>query len=330
MITTKDLARICGVSRTTVDRALNGKDQIRAETRERIMRAAKENGYRPDLLARTLVKGRSMSIGAVVFSVRNSYFSDMLGAIQEEAGRRGYFVYFSFSDNSPDNEIKLVRDLIDRRVDGIILCPVSGGREFTRNFGDCGVPVVTVGNRLSARWHHVGTDDFAAAQAGLRYVIGKNLGYERFIFVCPPYRRRAQQNIYAQERRVKGFESFFEGRVEFESLVITSENYIDELKKNLSESGKKTLVFCSSSAYALGIIKAFRAGGEKIPGSRAGIISFDKTDAMEYITPALTVIDSSAAKQGAAAVDTLLALIAGRRAPAVKNVGFGICGGDSL
>src|SRR5690554_6695584 len=81
-IISKDIAKICGVSRGTVDRALNNKPRIKPETKERILKTAKELGYRPDLLARSLVKGKTMSLGVVVFDVRNRYFAQLLNSIE--------------------------------------------------------------------------------------------------------------------------------------------------------------------------------------------------------------------------------------------------------
>ena len=84
-VTTNDIARICQVSRTTVLRALNNKGRISKTTREKILQTAKDLGYRPDLLARGLVKGRTMNIGVVVFDVKNQYFAQMLSAIEGKA-----------------------------------------------------------------------------------------------------------------------------------------------------------------------------------------------------------------------------------------------------
>ena len=89
-ITTKDLAQLCGVSRTTVHRALYGGGRIHPDTKEMILRVAREHDYRPDLLARGLVKGRTYYIGVVVMDVKNRYFSAMLSAISREATSRGY------------------------------------------------------------------------------------------------------------------------------------------------------------------------------------------------------------------------------------------------
>lgn len=99
-ITTKDLAQLCGVSRTTIHRALNGTGRIKPETKEMILQVAKEHGYRPDLLATGLAKGQTYNIGVVVLDVKNRYFcpdalDDQHGGIcprlrrQHYAARRG-------------------------------------------------------------------------------------------------------------------------------------------------------------------------------------------------------------------------------------------------
>ena len=91
-ITTKDLAQLCGVSRTTIHRALNGTGRIKPETKEMILQVAKEHGYRPDLLATGLAKGQTYNIGVVVLDVKNRYFAQMLSTISTEAYARGYGV----------------------------------------------------------------------------------------------------------------------------------------------------------------------------------------------------------------------------------------------
>ena len=99
-ITTKDLAQLCGVSRTTVHRALYGGGRIHPDTKEMILRVAKEHDYRPDLLARGLVKGRTYYIGVVVMDVRNRYFAGMLSAIGREAAQHGYNINITLHDNN--------------------------------------------------------------------------------------------------------------------------------------------------------------------------------------------------------------------------------------
>ena len=108
-VTTNDIARICQVSRTTVLRALNNKGRISKTTREKILQTAKDLGYRPDLLARGLVKGRTMNIGVVVFDVKNQYFAQMLSAIEGKAQEEGYCVNIMLHDKDKRKEIEWIK-----------------------------------------------------------------------------------------------------------------------------------------------------------------------------------------------------------------------------
>jgi len=129
-ITTKELARICGTSRTTVERALNGKKDINAQTRERILAIAKKYGYHPDMVARSLVKGRSMCIGVIVFDIRNYYFAQLVSSIEQEAKNSGYTINIAMQEKEMEREIELINAMVSRRVDGLILCPVNKGPDF--------------------------------------------------------------------------------------------------------------------------------------------------------------------------------------------------------
>lgn len=131
-VTTNDIARICQVSRTTVIRALNNQGRISKETKDRIVKTAEELGYRPDLLARGLVKGKTMYIGVVVFDVKNQYFAQMLSAIETEAQTRGYCVNITLHGKNREKEVDLIRKLVDYHVDGLILSPVNKGEHFNK------------------------------------------------------------------------------------------------------------------------------------------------------------------------------------------------------
>ena len=117
-ITTKDLAQLCGVSRTTIHRALNGTGRIKPETKEMILQVAKEHGYRPDLLATGLAKGQTYNIGVVVLDVKNRYFAQMLSTISTEAYARGYGVNITLHGGDAGTEREQLTRLADYRVDG--------------------------------------------------------------------------------------------------------------------------------------------------------------------------------------------------------------------
>lgn len=131
---------MCGVSRTTVHRALNGVGRIHPDTKEKILRVAKEYDYRPDLLARGLVKGKTCNIGIVVLDVRNRYFAEMLSVIGTEANERGYCMNIMLHNNDRDLEREQMTRLAAYHMDGIILSSVNEGEEYRQFLDSLNVP----------------------------------------------------------------------------------------------------------------------------------------------------------------------------------------------
>ena len=118
-ITVNQIAEECGVSRTTVLRALNGRGSVARETKERILQVARENNYRPNLLARSLNHGRTMSLGVVTINIENMYFVQSLNTINKEADKRGYFTNIVVCDESLEWERKLIQGLAERQMDNL-------------------------------------------------------------------------------------------------------------------------------------------------------------------------------------------------------------------
>jgi len=148
-VTAKELAQMCGVSRMTVHRALTDTGRINPQTKELILTKAKECGYRPDLLARGLVKGQTFYIGVVVLDVNNRYFSQLLSAIGTEARERGYFVNITLHEQNKEMEREQLERLVDYHVDGIILSSVNQGSEYRDFLNRLEKPNETMGNKYN-------------------------------------------------------------------------------------------------------------------------------------------------------------------------------------
>ncbi|MEJ9319135.1 LacI family DNA-binding transcriptional regulator, partial [Halalkalibacterium halodurans] len=155
-VTIKDIATICGVSAGTVDRALNNRTGISEKTREKILKTAKELNYRPDYTARSLVMGKTMTIGVVLFDLYNRSFAQLLNAIELKARELGYFIYITLSDKNPENELNCIEHLVNRKVDGIILFTVNKGEQFEANLSKWGIPIITIFNYVSEKWEYIG------------------------------------------------------------------------------------------------------------------------------------------------------------------------------
>lgn len=326
-VTVEDIAKACGVSRGTVDRALNNKPRISNETKEKILRVAKEMGYRPDLLARSLVKGRTMSIGVVVFDIKNRFFAQLLNSIEAEARKKSYFVNITLQEEDPELEVQLINSLVDRRTDGIILCPVNKGEKFSKFIEELPVPVVVIGNTLSPAVPYIGIDDRKAAREATELILSRK--YERIIFVCPPLENRNKENIYSHERRLAGFLEAVKAGKNAEYGIIDHWNFLADVDEVLKNNSRKTALFCSGDTFALDIIKHLRGSGKKVPGD-IGIMGFDGIDTLEYVTPALATVFYPVEKIGARAVENLLHLIEGNSIDKHILVQHQIVPGESL
>ena len=193
-ITVNQIANQCGVSRTTVLRALNG-GSMSKEKKERILKVARENNYRPNLLARSLNNGRTMSIGVVTINIENIYFVQSLNTINKEADKKGYFTNIVVCDDSLEWEKKLIQGLAERQTEGILINPINKGKEFEDFLLSLNIPVVCIGNKVSEMITTVQINEMEATIEAVKYIVSK--GYENCVYLSPIGGKSGTQYIYA-------------------------------------------------------------------------------------------------------------------------------------
>lgn len=314
-ITAKELAEMCGVSRMTVHRALTDTGRINPRTKELIRAKAKECGYRPDLLARGLVKGQTFYIGVVVLDVNNRYFSQMLSAIGTEARKQGYFVNITLHEENREMEKEQLERLVDYHVDGIILSSVNQGKEYRDFLKSLDTPIVTIGNKIADGIPFVSIEEKKAAMEATQTILEK--GYEKIVFVCPPV-ERTEGNTYVHRQRLEGFTEavarWKKTQAAVESLVIdVRDGYVRRTYEELKKAGKRTAFFCSGDIFALDIMKYMAEKGKKA-GEDYGIVGFDGIDILDYVTPRLCTIYNPVEPVAKEAVKLLFKLMNGEAA----------------
>lgn len=333
-ITTKDLAALCGVSRMTVHRALTDTGRINQQTKELILKTAKEHGYRPDLLARGLVKGQTFYIGVVVLDVNNRYFSQMLSAIETQARRQGYFVNITLHEKNKDMEREQLERLADYHVDGIILSSVNQGDGYKAFLDSLDTPLVSIGNRIADGVAFVGIQEREAAAAATDKIC--RAGYEKVVFVCPPLEDETQENIYVHRERAAGFRQCIQafqasGREqELESEVIDrSDDYLERAYTILKQTQKRTAFFCTADMYALELMKYLKKRGLEPPRDY-GLEGFDNTDVLQYVSPRLDTVYNSVEEVAGEAVSLLFDLMNGRETNTDRVLGYSLIDGETL
>ena len=255
-ISTSQLAKICGVSQGTVDRALNNRKGINTATKEKILAAAKEYGYKPNIHARNIAGGSSMLIGIVVFDLNNQYFSDIITAIERECAARDYSIIVMFSNKDSQKELECINNLYSISVDGIVLCPINSGTEYENYLTSLGIPIVTIGNKIG-NIPYVGIDNYDAMCDTVQYLLAG--GYSRLIYVMPLLN---QSNAFAQLERKNAFcDECAKNGLDFTVADITR-------VADLILPDSKTAVVCAADIYALRLFGTAKKAG-------AGIIGFD-------------------------------------------------------
>lgn len=304
-ITTKDLAQMCGVSRMTVHRALTGVGRINPDTKEMILRMASEHDYRPDLLARGLVKGKTYNIGIVVLDVENRYFSKMISTIGAEMNRRGYCMNIMLHGENRKMEKEQLQRLASFRVDGIILSSVNEGEEYSRFLKSLDVPIVSVDNKIAEDVAFVGIDQRAAMREVAQAALER--GYRRLVYVRPPLQYSEKQYMYVHRERLKGFEDACAEYADVEKEYVIDGSGYAQIGSYL-DAQKRTAFLCASDSYALEIMKTLRAQG-KIAARDYGITGFDNIDTLDYVQPRLQTVSNAVEEVAVEAVGLLFEMI---------------------
>ena len=305
-ITTKELAELCGVSIGTVDRALHDRGGIKAETKEKILKLAKELGYRPHRLAQSLKQGKSMTIGLVVFDLENQFFSQLVTTIEANAILQEYFVYLTITDGKPEDEMGYLDHLSSLNVDGIIIFPVNRGREFTQYLKSLNTPIVTIGNRVASAFPFIGIKDRLAIADAVGDIASK--GYRRIIYVSPPLSYRGKGNIYSVEERLAGYREGIKVHPSLgRTVIIKDKKYLQTLG-DMDLRQEKTAILCSSDIYALEILNFLREKSLRVPED-VGVMGFDNISVLKYVRPSLATIAYPIQEMGKKAVDCLLGQI---------------------
>ncbi len=266
-ITTTQLARICGVSQGTVDRALHDRPGVSAETRAKILTVAREYDYLPNIKGE---KGNSMLIGVVLYDLYNEYFSKLAMSLVRESRRAGFSPIFQFSGKDLREERRALEYFDYVGVDGIVLFSAgSDSVEYENYLRQIHRPLVLIGNRMF-NLPYVGIDD-RQAMTDVTLRLAEKAGGE-VVYYAPSLRKHLHRDN-AQILRLEGF------RDAINRLGKTGRTVTDP-----KDLGGSDTVVCSTDTYAVAALKQLHFPKNlKISG-------FDNISLLNCVTvPVLTV-----------------------------------------
>lgn len=326
-VTTKDLARICGVSRATVTRALHGTGSIKEDTKQKILEIAKEMGYQPDLMARSLVKGKSGMIGVVVVDLRNQYFPQIIDAIEKKTREAGFLLNISLHEDDKQEEKRLLQALSGYRADGFILNNINKDEKFHEFLEQLGIPFVILGYKALEHCYTVGVDEYEAAYRATNFILEK--GYRELVFVVPPLYDAEGETNTGHDHRRRGFIDAAQ-KAGCRYTVIFGENYIEQGIDYLKNMAKvKPAFFCSGDVFAGKLISSFSEYGYLAPNDY-GIMGYDKVPFYQEFNIRLATVDNHGEEMGKKAAEMLMDLIEEREIPKDYKIPVTLVDGRTL
>ncbi len=304
----KDIAKITGVSHSTVSRALRQSSLISSETTERIRRVAQELGYWPSAAARSLKTNRTQVLGVIVSNIADPYFSELLYGVEECAQEKGYSLFIASSRHDPDRERKIVQTMMEQRTDGVIICSSSFSTEQGRQLLNHGFPVVVINNQAADNFHFsIYHDDIDGSRQVTRHLV--DLGHRRIGYMGNTRSGRTNTD------RQAGFLSAMseaELPVPAEYLYTTeggeARTGFEAMNYFLNLATRPTAVFCFNDLMAIGALNACSLAGVPVPG-QISIAGFDNISYSEYTTPSITTFDQPKHSIGREAANLLFSLL---------------------
>lgn len=282
------IARRIGVSVTTVSRVLSGnaaKYRISADTARRVREEAERSNYAPSIVAQSLRKQQTRTVGLLTPSLANPYFAEMASVIISEVHKRGYTTIVIDTMEDEGNFADGLTQLIARQVDGIIAVPCGQDEKLVADINKTYVPVMLVDRYYEdSPLPYVSTNNYKGGFDATNLLISSG---HRQIACIQGVRTSAPNN-----ERVRGYKDAMKtaGLEEFE-LVAGNEfsirNGYLETKLLLSGQRRPSAIFALSNNITLGVLKACREAGLKIPLDLS-LMSFDNYAYMDYMEPPIT------------------------------------------
>lgn len=312
--TIADVATRAGVSTATVSRVLAGLGGARPDTRQRVLKSARELGYRPSGVARSLKLRTTRTLGLIITDIANPFFPELVSAVEEAARDRDYGVLLCNSGEDVEREAAYLELLAERRVDGVVIASSGVGRRHRAWLSTAPLPVVLVNCASpTVPLPTILSDNRAGAALAIDHLVA--LGHRRIGHITAPARNEA-----AAERLAGARDALRAAGLDPEALVVAEgDGHVAggaaAARELLERDRSLTAIFAYNDLTAIGAVRAVRRCGLRVPDD-ISVVGFDDVDLAAYADPPLTTVAQETASMGRWAVGRLLDRLDGRRAPA--------------
>lgn len=285
-----DIAKIAGVSKATVSRVINNKSEgVGLETKEKILDIIHQLNYRPNSLARSVAISRSKMIGLIIPDISNLFYPAIVRGVSDYIQQYDYSLLLYNSDSNAELERKQLLSMVDKRVDGVILCSGVSNEAFLKEYRRYGVPLVLIG-RIFDSYLSDGSitgDNEKGLRMSTQYIIGH--GNRKILYL------EGNLATSGAMQRMAGYRRALEaaGIPYDEKLVYSGEfsiQYGYQAVQRAREAGVKfDAVVSGSDLIAIGAVKALREAGLRV-WQDVEVIGFDNIELSKIFTPGLSTV----------------------------------------
>ena len=307
-VTMKDVAKLAGVSLSTVSRVLNNSSLVREETAKKVQKAVDKLDYQINDSARILRTNTSNLIGVIGAGMEKPFLSNLLKGIEAEARERGFALIYGDSDGEFEKEQNYLNIMKQKKIDGIILITTNYYNDLLSIVKNYQIPVVFASGYISdPEISCVTVDNVAAAYDIVEYLC--QAGHRNLAFIKGP-----ELDLLASQERLRGVKlalrlndieynpsRFIEGDFTFESGYSAAEKIIKKFPD-------VTAIFAFNDEMAIGVIRYLKENDIRVPED-ISVVGFDGIELGKYIDPSLTTIKQSGYHLGLKSIEILNKII---------------------
>ncbi|MFJ7969838.1 LacI family DNA-binding transcriptional regulator [Psychrobacillus sp. NPDC096389] len=302
-VTAKDVAKLAGVSQSSVSRVYFEGASVSKKTREKVLAAAKELGYRPNEFARSLITNRTKIIGLVMKGIQNPFYPEVLKQFTTAFNKLGYSILF-VSTNNDEIQKEDIDMLRNYNVAGVIITDASLSLNVTEDFKVNQVPLVLFNRKIdNEQFYSVCCNNLDASEKIAEYLIEKGCSNVAYI--------AGNANTSTSRDREKGFTSIIEKyNIPFNKYTsdYTYEGGYKTAQKIIAEKQIPDGIFVANDIMALGVVDALKENSIMIP-AETKVVGFDNIDMASWPTYNLTTWEQPIIKMVEQTVNYLMAEI---------------------
>lgn len=290
-VTIDEVAKLCGVSKTTISRCINGHyEYMSEETRKKIQDTIKKLHYRPNNIARSLKSNKSSLIGVIIADITSPFSSILVKGIGDVCKENGYQVIIANTDNDPVKEKDYIHSLIDDRVEGMIINSTGKNSDYLIKLGNDGLPIVLADRAMKElKFDTVTSNNYEMTTNTIEYLI--NSGFKKIAFFSEQIgensARYIRHSAYIDTCKKYGIDVSEDVCI----IDVSDEKTIEDALKKFIEENKDIpkALFAVNGVVLLAVLQSINKLGYKVPDD-IGVCGYDDWGWASLIPPGITVI----------------------------------------